>query len=107
MSTTQRKSQQRSAAAARRRQIGSQLSAMVKALDQTDAITRPAAELAAELVSLAALWRERMTDHDARMGALTAAYLTALDCGTTREEVAAWLQTVAGNLLRRRAPQPS
>jgi len=102
MSTNQRKSQQRSAATARQRHIAFQLRINLEALDRTDTMPRAAANLAKELVSIVAWWRAHTNDDaNAKAGALMAAYLTALDCRSTRKEWAAQLQCMAANLLKR------
>ena len=90
--------QRRASLAARRQRLGTQLRVVLAALDRTAAMPRPAAHLAAEMVSAAAVARLDVGDADARLGALCAAYLVALDCGATREEFAASLRRAADNL---------
>jgi hypothetical protein len=96
MSTKQRSR----ATQARKRHIGMQLRASLEALDRATSMPKGAARLAGDLIAAVAMARLKLSNPDAMLGAMCAAYITALDCGTTRADFVAWLRRTAANLSR-------
>ncbi|MFZ3324212.1 MAG: hypothetical protein WA190_17690 [Usitatibacter sp.] len=90
------------------RDFDKRLAANMATLRDATTIPKAAAGLAAEMLAVVAIKRnKKLTEDDAILGSLAASLLTALSCAMPRAEFIAWLRRTAGILAaQRRKPSP-